>query len=347
VRNKTDFIKDYIMDTDTDLMALTESWVTNLDSDMYFINELTPPGYVFKHVPRDSNTQGGGVALLFKATLDITMVTVTPTQSFEYMEALLKISSKSIRIVIVYRPPPSQANGLKMSTFIEEFSEFLQRYTLSGGDLILMGDFNFHVDDQKDRNATAFMDIIQSSNLKQHVTEATHKHGHTLDLILTRDELPMPPVENIMVSDCTPSDHYMVSFNLSAAKPPKQMKTIKYRKLKTLDIEKFKDDLKASDLISNPSTSLDGLVDQYNNTLKAVLDKHAPETEKTVVIRPNTPWCTEDIRHEKQNRRKLERKWRRSRAVEDRKAYKAKCCYINKLVSEAKKTILFRFSGKM
>ena len=43
--------------------------------------------------------------------------------SFELMEAVLTICSVSLRLIVIYRMPPSKINGLKTGTFYEEFSE--------------------------------------------------------------------------------------------------------------------------------------------------------------------------------------------------------------------------------
>ena len=49
--------------------------------------------------------------------------------------------------------------------------------------ILIVGDFNFHVDDLTDRAAARFVDLITSFNFKQHVIVPTHRDGHTLDLM--------------------------------------------------------------------------------------------------------------------------------------------------------------------
>ena len=225
---------------------------------------------------------------------------------------MIYMDSTFLRLLSLYRPPPSKTNGLKISTFNEEFANFIQGFTLSGGELLLLGDFNIHVNDPNDTNARYFTDLIQSANLKQHVTVQTHKNGNTLDLILTRDENPL--VKNIIANDCAPSDHFPVKFSINTAKPSRPMKTIKYRKWKEIDIDALKEDITKSSLLCNPCNSLEDLVKQYNSDLSTILDSHAPEIEKRVVIHPDSSRYTEDIRKEKQKRRQLERHWRQSKS---------------------------------
>ena len=64
IRNKTLSIKDYIVEHDTDFLALTETWLSPGNSDDQIIRELIPHGYSFIHVPR--KTRGGGVGFVFK-----------------------------------------------------------------------------------------------------------------------------------------------------------------------------------------------------------------------------------------------------------------------------------------
>ena len=56
----------------------------------------------------------------------------------------------------------------------------------SAGQLIILGDFNYHLDCINNSLATQFKSLLKSSNLSQHVVGPTHKHGHTLDLVITR-----------------------------------------------------------------------------------------------------------------------------------------------------------------
>ena len=52
----------------------------------------------------------------------------------------------------------------------------------------------------------------------------------------------------------------------------------------------------------------------YNNTLKKILDDHAPVVTRTTINRPHVPWITEEIRASKRERRRAEKKWRRSKS---------------------------------
>ena len=107
--------------------------------------------------------------------------------------------------------PRSKRNRATPATFFEEL------LTLSPGYLLINGDFNFHMDVSTDTNANTFKDQLESAGLKQHVDGPTHRSGHTLDLIIDRQE------DKVFSSFSTlrdlPSDHYAVLCSVAFAKP--------------------------------------------------------------------------------------------------------------------------------
>jgi hypothetical protein len=52
--------------------------------------------------------------------------------------------------------------------------------------LLILGDFNIHVDVADNLDSIKFLDMLESVGLQQHVKHPTHVGGHTLDLIITR-----------------------------------------------------------------------------------------------------------------------------------------------------------------
>ena len=81
---------------------------------------------------------------------------------------------------------------------------------------MIAGDFNIHVDDESDVHAGKLMDLLSCHNLRQHVTCPTHVQGHTLDLLITRDDQPITvlPVDPPLLSD-----HSFVVADLDHAPP--------------------------------------------------------------------------------------------------------------------------------
>ena len=148
---------------------------------------------------------------------------------------------------------------------------------------------------------SAFLDLLDSLNLEQHVHSVTQVTGHTLDQIITRK---MDNIECLPVSDCFLSDHSTVLCDLNVTRPSYLWKTMSYRKLKGINMQLFKEDLRLSDLCQQPPEKLDDLTHSYNTTLKRILDTHAPLRVRSAVVRPRVPWFTNGIREAKRERRK-------------------------------------------
>ncbi len=164
-KNKTTSLLDYTIDHDLDMFCITETWLGPADRDQVSIGNMCPNGYSFIHTPRSSG-RGGGVGMLYKSSLNIKQVTRSCQPStFESMEYTLTSESTCYRIILVYRPPPKQAATTK--SFMEEFADMLDELVYSGGRLVVMGDFNFHVDCSGNAEASRFLDLVDSYNLSQ------------------------------------------------------------------------------------------------------------------------------------------------------------------------------------
>lgn len=72
-----------------------------------------------------------------------------------------------------------------MVSFLNEFSSYMESIILSKDHLLILGDFNIHVDVPTDAYTVKFMDLLESVGLEQHVRGPTHTHGHILDLVIT------------------------------------------------------------------------------------------------------------------------------------------------------------------
>ena len=106
--------------------------------------------------------------------------------------------------------------------FLEEFSSFLEGLVSTTSALLVAGDFNFHIDEPNDCDARRFLQVLESFDLIQHVSEATHKKGHILDLIITRAHEKL--VGRCTVDNPFVSDHLAVHSLLDLAKLPLERK---------------------------------------------------------------------------------------------------------------------------
>jgi len=323
IRNKISLIRDYISEHDLDIYLFAESWLK--EDDVAEIGELQGDNLRYLSVPRRGR-QGGGVACLFKSQLNVVKTDTPVYKTFESMEVNLTLSGKVTILVTIYRPEPSLRHHYTMSEFFNEFTELLAYYQNCNNDVIIVGDFNFHVNKSDNVNARKFLDILDMFNLVQHVSSSTHRDGNILDLLITRRDSTIVLDYSI---DEQNSDHSNILFQLNVSKPPPFRKKIRFRRLKDIDVNSFKMDLSNRfAMLHSGDTSadmtiehLDKLVDAYTSS-KEVLDCHAPEIERTVTVRNPTPWNTTDIKGAKTEKRKAEKKWRKSKKQVDYERYR-------------------------
>lgn len=128
--------------------------------------KLCPAGYKLINYPHTKRC-GGGIGLLYKDSLQVTKVRNGEKESFEYCELLVQISSSlKIRVVIIYRPPHSEDHRVSVVTFLSEFSSYMESIILSKDHLLILGDFNIHMDVLIDAYTVKFMDLLESLGLE-------------------------------------------------------------------------------------------------------------------------------------------------------------------------------------
>ena len=138
-------IHDMIVDTNADVLMLTETWLYSHGDEAY-ISAVTSAGYDFRSFPR-LGSRGGGIGFVTRTSLS-TSLSLKPHyyRSFEAVEMRLLFDHVLVATVCLYGPPPSKRNKLTNSIFLEEFSELLSQYTDSSSDTMCIGEFNFHYD---------------------------------------------------------------------------------------------------------------------------------------------------------------------------------------------------------
>lgn len=119
------------------------------------------------------------------------------------------------------------------------------------------------------------------------------------------------------------------------AKPGFERKCVFSRKIKSIDIDKLKLDVLKS-LSPDVSNDVSELTSKYHTELTRLLDDRAPLKKRHVIIRPQAPWYNDDIKAAKRRRRRLERRWRRSRDPVDRTNYKEQCRIVTKLLHSSR-----------
>ena len=93
--------------------------------------------------------------------------------------------NKVLTVVGIYHPPTKHFVNNSNAIFITEFLDFMSELQLSKKNIVILCNFNLHVNDKSDTDAQQFIDMVEASGKKQWIDFATHKQGNILDLIIT------------------------------------------------------------------------------------------------------------------------------------------------------------------
>ena len=339
-------ITSYIAEEDVDIFFLTESWIKPRGHES-IIADLTPSGYSLKSYPRCSTEKskkrgadGGGIAIIFKDKFTPLVTFMNKFdfthESFELVQMSLTCNTELIHFMCIYRSGPTRANNFKLtdSLFFDQFPEFLDYCNTLHGKLCVLGDFNFFFELESNKSASRLRDSLIMYNLEQTVTGPTHKHGHTLDLVIVR---PTDAVhKSTEVTRALESDHYsvVVTFDIDPPSPPPVYRNI--RMIRAIDRDAFRDDVQAAlSGTEQPCTA-----DQFNAALRGALDSHAPLTRRRVTQRRDpSPWFSvlgDELIAAKQARRVEERRKDSTGLTVHLQMYKKAKNFVTFLVQKAK-----------
>ena len=277
IRHKSASIFDIIKDHNVDIFTIVESW--HEQENELSVRASRPDGYRSLDAPQSSSSShsagqsGGGIVIVYRDT--ITGRRIQPDfkpGTFEFLLAMLKMPRTSVIIFAIYRTGPISTE------FFNELTSLLEMLVAYSCPIIMTGDVNIHLDVHDDRDAQQFNDILDSFGLFQSVRDSTHLNGRTLDVVISRSDLPPPIVQVGLPGEF--SDHSLLVFQLPIPRPPPSFANVSTRSWKNFDEEQFRDELLASPLCSPSilSTELfvDKLQDIYDSTLAALVDRHAP-----------------------------------------------------------------------
>lgn len=325
-------INELISSNNAEITSICETWIKPGDDAR--VKEMCPKNFSFHGKSRD--TRGGGVGIVVHENICIKHENDHGHfNSFEYHSVVLYLVERRVKLVTVYRPPTAGS----MKGFLEEFEMFLGEVTMFSGSILVVGDFNIHFNKPEQTDVNRFVDILDSFDMHQHVQEATHKFGNTIDLVITRTEDDIIKSVSVLPRLEIISDHHPIVCTLHAATPQAHTKTVTKRPFRNLDKETFADDIAKrlnSSLQFNDEMDVDWLETNLHSCTKDALDVHAPLTKKVVKAHKQHPWYNDSIHSQRQIRRRLERKWRKTKAATDWQAYETQCQLVVQTIRQAK-----------
>jgi hypothetical protein len=306
IANKHTTISTWISDNNLSLAAVVETWHNSADDPNLIACAPPTHHYIERARPRPASkanklaSNHGGVCLFYRKSLAARSIPLQSFTTFEVRAVYLQGALLTALVVTLYRP----GSAAVTHEFFDEFSSLLEQIVIFSAPLIILGDFNIHMDDVTNTHTVRFNSILAANNLIQHVTGPTHGDGHTLDLIITLSDAV---VSSIDIEPPVP-DHSKIVAQLDVkAYKCTETTRITSRNWRSFNIDNFSYDLDHSNLVRNPPSDTTQLFATYDDTLKALLDKHAPFVTRNIRARPASPWYDATCRAMKAKTRRFEK----------------------------------------
>ena len=136
--NKISQFQLEICDKNTDICAMTETWIKQDDVDT-LTKEVPPQGYQILSRSRSGGKTGGGVALVYRDHYSVKEL----DRLMEYQGYQLRFDHIILNLYVIYHLPSGS-----VLQFCNEFASILESDVSQPADKALyLGDFNIHADD--------------------------------------------------------------------------------------------------------------------------------------------------------------------------------------------------------
>ena len=323
-------------DNGVDLFHVTETWLSAQGDEAKTV-ELAPSGFDVKSFPRQSRSRGGGIATVCKSTLGSNITFKTnfdfTHKSFEEMQASITLQHNTLHFFCQYCPPPNRRNNLTDSMFIEQLPDLLDYVDNLPGFVFLVGDMNIHFDNPlqlltKQTLTTLSLITLSKSLTSPLISAVISLTGLLFDLTITS-------IANLLLQ--THLNQTIIALN-----PTSMFQSLSLyrtlcrtaRNMASIDRPSFKAELSSVSEFSSVEKA-----NQFCDSLRTVLDKHAPHSLRKVITHNSSPWL-ESIRDEliiaKRERRQAERKRRNTKLTIFKDLYRQAKHKVSKLVHTAK-----------
>uniref|UniRef100_A0A8R1Z1Y0 Endo/exonuclease/phosphatase domain-containing protein n=1 Tax=Pristionchus pacificus TaxID=54126 RepID=A0A8R1Z1Y0_PRIPA len=253
------------------LILLTETWLTNDDSDAYLMGSADD--YVVFRKDRTvtpDKSRGGGVAILVSPLLHPILIDTFSSDGIETLVIDIhpSIPIRSTRICLVYRSPSCSSPSL------QSFLSFIEPL-IGNLPFLICGDLNFpNIDWTSLTSPTQndFLSFASDNRMTQFVNFKT-RGENTLDLILCNKDI----VRN--VAPTIPfADHSSITFSLGHASPPSR-EFVPSRQYHLADWESINNCMSAHDwTLALSSLDADNAFSYFSEFANSVLDTFVPKT---------------------------------------------------------------------
>ena len=109
--------------------------------------------------------KGGQLAIVFKKDLDVAQLEVSNTATMEYSICKCIEKNKPVHIIGIYHQPGNAENATTNAMFLDDLTELLMDKLAQLENIILIGDFNMHIEEITSQDTTMFNDTREALGL--------------------------------------------------------------------------------------------------------------------------------------------------------------------------------------
>ena len=153
------------------------------------------------------------------------------------MDASVTHRGVIFRIIVVHRLHPKHKKEWYQQ---QSIFDLVSKHIMLPGNLLIMEDFSIHWNIPTGSNSLKFNDIIDSFELKQHVSGPTHINAYIFDFMIHREDKYF--VRNVTVTHMI-FDHVIVDIKLAINKPGLPKEKVIFRKYRAIDITQLTIDI--------------------------------------------------------------------------------------------------------
>ena len=287
IKNKVELVLENSNLQNLDFLAVTETWLKDTDEDRAWIetSQLESEDLTFQTHNRQ-NKRGGGLGLLHRKEYQVTKLPSNlQLDTIEHATWKAQLGKQAITILVIYHPPIGNA-GNTHTRFLDQVSELLQYSITNHKNLVVLGDFNIAIQDLGNPDSQTYKDTMEALGLTQHIDQATHQLGNTLDHIYT-ESIDTLEVRHSFIGEFL-SDHRLVGIEINIRKMRCQLGGQTRRPFKKLDLNTFKQEFNNEAVTQH--RQLDEIWTAFEKELTRTLDKLIPEEKHRRKSKPKRPW---------------------------------------------------------
>ncbi|XP_070593886.1 uncharacterized protein [Erythrolamprus reginae] len=319
------------------------------------LSEICPAGFQIWHQPRPQG-RGGGVAIIARESLCLRRLIAPEIAGCESLLVKFNLGVQ-VGLFLTYLPPSCMSQALPV--LLEEVAGLAVEFPR----LIVLGDFNLPSLGEASGLAQEFMATMTAMDLTQVVQGPTHEGWHAPDMVFLSEQLSNGlRLRGLEVLPLSWSDHFLLRLDfLAPILPRREAEQIRmFRPRRLMDPEGFQ--MALGVIPDTPvHSSAESLAEAWNKAAAEALDRIVPLRPLHGTRPRGAPWFNEELRELKRQKRRLEKRWRKSKSESDRtlvrahiKTYKvalkvARCAYHATLIASAEScpAALFRVTRSL